>query len=290
MIWCALRYGASPNNYRNFNFKEASPQERATYLTHRYDKRLERKYNSPDAIHILQDKCAFAEVFAEEFGRNWADSSKLTYSEFKSLFAGKKLIYKPVCGGQGQGIKVYNAFVDDAEHTFRTLKQLPRGIVEEWIKQDEDMNCLYPQAINPIRVQTLNANGIHIIASTLTIGNGLAFANASTKSAIFALVDVETGTVCTDGIDYNGACFSEHPISRIRINGFQIPCWEKVLKIVTHAASKIPELGHVGWDIAITKNGPIIIEGNHDPGYTAYQLYALTKCHRGIKPMYDPYL
>lgn len=44
----------------------------------------------------------------------------------------------------------------------------------------------------------------------------------------------------------------------------KIPFWEEVSEIVTKAHCLIPNLRYIGWDIAITDDGPVIIEANHD--------------------------
>lgn len=44
------------------------------------------------------------------------------------------------------------------------------------------------------------------------------------------------------------------------------------------AAAKVPQIGYVGWDIAITEYRPVIIEGNNDGGYLDYQLVELCTC------------
>ena len=52
----------------------------------------------------------------------------------------------------------------------------------------------------------------------------------------------------------------------------------------------MPQVGYVGWDVAVTEDGPVLIEGNDDPGYTAYQLPALTGSRRGTYPLLRPFL
>ena len=54
------------------------------------------------------------------------------------------------------------------------------------------------------------------------------------------------------------------------------------------ASEKIPQIGYIGFDIAITKNGPILIEGNELPGYDLYQSKVhMSKNKEGKKPEFD---
>ena len=74
------------------------------------------------------------------------------------------------------------------------------------------------------------------------------------------------------------------------IKGFQIPFWNEIIKMLISAANVVKEVGYIGWDVAITKTGPIIIEGNNDGGYTAYQLPNLTNTNIGSRYKYEKYL
>ena len=65
--------------------------------------------------------------------------------------------------------------------------------------------------------------------------------------------------------------------------------WEQVIEMLRKAAVRVPEIGYVGWDIAITETGPILIEGNNDGGYIAYQLFELSNGH-GMKDLYQKFL
>ncbi|WZU02740.1 hypothetical protein MGH68_07565 [Erysipelothrix sp. D19-032] len=38
-----------------------------------------------------------------------------------------------------------------------------------------------------------------------------------------------------------------------------------MIGLAKKAALHIPELGMVGWDVALTKDGPMLIEGNQFP-------------------------
>jgi len=57
-----------------------------------------------------------------------------------------------------------------------------------------------------------------------------------------------------------------------KIVGFKIPNYKEVVALSKKVAKVVKKIRDVGWDIAITKNGPTIIEGNEFPGHDIYQL------------------
>lgn len=287
MIWCGLRYGASPANYALFDFRNANHRERKTFLTHRDNEKLMHLFNEQSRYRELEDKIVFASLMGGQYGRRYLDSSSMSYEAFCDLAKEEKLIYKPVAGGQGRGIQVFSVDETNLQSLYNMLKRAPRGIVETWLQQHPELNRLYPDSVNPLRIQTMmDESGVHIMTGTLTLGNGTKYANASAVRAIFALLDVETGKVITDGCDYDGNYYEVHPLTNEPIRGFQIPNWADVRRCVEQAAKRFPSLRYVGWDVAVTVNGPVIIEGNNDAGYTAYQYYPLTRVHQGIRGLY----
>ena len=291
IIWCGIRYGASPNNYVNFDLKNTCSAERKTFLTHRKSQYLMKRFNNPNYIWQVENKYEFAKLIGKKYGRGFAKSKTLTKEDLLVISNKGRIIYKPLRGGQGIGIKVFETgSYSNLNELLSVIHSLPDGIVEEWIVQDEKMSSLCPDAVNPIRIQSLRTDEVHIIAATITIANGTNIANASGVKAIFALIDVDNGTVITDGYDYNGNLYTTHPTTGVVIKGFRIPQWDKVVSLINQSAKKIKNIRYIGWDIAISKDGPIIIEANNDPGYTAYQLPVLTGSHKGIWSIYKKYM
>ena len=41
------------------------------------------------------------------------------------------------------------------------------------------------------------------------------------------------------------------------------------------AAKRLPQERYIGWDVAFSVNGPVIVEGNQYPGYGILQHYKL---------------
>lgn len=71
LFLCAVRYGASPSNYVNFDLKHANRSDRITFLTHRINERIMRKYNEPDFVYQFQNKYEFASVIGQAYGRKF---------------------------------------------------------------------------------------------------------------------------------------------------------------------------------------------------------------------------
>ena len=47
------------------------------------------------------------------------------------------------------------------------------------------------------------------------------------------------------------------------------------------AAQELPQVRYIGWDIAFSKKGPVIVEGNEYPGYGILQFYLLKNSRTG---------
>ena len=58
-----------------------------------------------------------------------------------------------------------------------------------------------------------------------------------------------------------------HPDSGVRFRDFLVPQWPMLREAAKHAAAAFPEFRTVGWDVALTPDGPVILEGNwhYDP-------------------------
>jgi hypothetical protein len=52
----------------------------------------------------------------------------------------------------------------------------------------------------------------------------------------------------------------------VSLPGFEIPCWNEILETTLKATRAFHELGTIGWDVALTEDGPCLIEGNSHYG------------------------
>ncbi|KON82162.2 hypothetical protein PA01_11690 [Azoarcus sp. PA01] len=70
-----------------------------------------------------------------------------------------------------------------------------------------------------------------------------------------------------------------HPDTQNRISGFALPFWSELKKLIVAAHKSLPNLATLGWDVAITDSGPLIVETN--PTYDVDLLQVALR--RGLK-------
>ena len=66
--------------------------------------------------------------------------------------------------------------------------------------------------------------------------------------------------------------FKAHPDSGETIIGRTLPHWPEVKRIAVAAHEEFKTLPSIGWDIAITEDGPVIVEGNSQWGTDGVQM------------------
>jgi hypothetical protein len=68
----------------------------------------------------------------------------------------------------------------------------------------------------------------------------------------------------------------EHPTTKATIIGTRLPYWDDVRSLAAHARQAFNDRVIIGWDIAITGEGPIIVEGNRGPDMDLMQRFMET--------------
>ncbi len=140
-------------------------------------------------------------------------------------------------------------------------------IVQETINQHSEMSRLNSSSVNTIRVATFNSlrSSPEVIAAFLRIGRFGSIVDNIMSGGLFIGIDLDSGMLNGNAfteLEYGGRVYSKHPDSGVEFKGFTIPNFSDVKEMACQAASCISSK-LIGWDIAVTTNGPILIEGNH---------------------------
>ena len=73
----------------------------------------------------------------------------------------------------------------------------------------------------------------------------------------------EDGTLYETGKQLStGREFTNHPSTGFEFSTLQIPYFEAAKELVLRAHQCLYSINSVGWDVAITPYGPVIVEGN----------------------------
>ena len=158
-----------------------------------------------------------------------------------------------------------------------------KACLEELVVQHPAWEALCPGCVNTMRVITGAAKGQSwLIFAATRVGSGTSVADNFHMGGSAVLIDMETGKLTGNGIDKK---LNEHECSAtgVRYDGYQVPFWEEIKKLCLDAALVNDQIHFVGWDVAVTPNGPLLIEGNRGSGFDLPQVLA----KRGLKDMID---
>ena len=288
MLWCIIKYDATFENYDQWDWRTMSAKQRATYMTDPKAARLSRLKNSQVKRVIFDNKINFANEFATYIGREWLDLSSSSEREFAEFISGKeKIIVKDPIGVGGKGIELVK--IDDSVSSSELYQRLVEDnllLVEEFLVQHPDMASLYPGSVNTLRIITYldKSDRVHVLTRALKIGNG-GFIDNHSNGGMYTMLD-EDGVVLHPASDEDGHFFEVHPATGITLSGFQVPQFGEVLELADKLARQVPEMPFIGWDIAITPDGPVVIEGNHNTGIFQSRATMLAE-PAGLKALFD---
>lgn len=287
MVKCGITYQAGYYDYQEFEFYNLNKEERKTYLTRGKNNEIIKRFNDKSSFHKFENKNEFNEIFNQYLKRNWMILNDSNYESFEKFFKeNKSIIVKPVNGEGGHGIQKF-VFDEstDCKKIYDDLISNNLLLVEECIKQHPDINRLYDKSVNTMRMFTFYKDGqAYFLQAIFKIGNNGVVDNFS-SGGMYTYVD-DSGTVYVDAIDRNDNIYSVHPITHQKIVGFKVPMFKEAVDLVETCAKIVPEIAYVGWDVAISEDGPVIVEGNCFPG--VYQVKpSLSNKKEGLIPKYN---
>ncbi|MBO6158354.1 MAG: hypothetical protein J6P72_03705 [Firmicutes bacterium] len=289
MANCAVRYGAGYMDYDLFEMYDLTPEQRDTYITRGRSNELVKKYNDRSYSHTFDYKDEFDAKFSKYLHRDWAPITETGTEDkaraLKVIEAHDIVFAKPVDGSCGKGVeRLVKADFDSAEALYNYVKAYgKRYVLEEEIRQHPKVSSIYPGSINTVRIVTILKDDVaHVICAYFRIGNSGNAVDNFNHGGMVTPVDEETGIVKYPAMDKTKVVYEDHPVTGTHIQGFQFPDWDKARALVQHAAHEIPQMGYIGWDVAFSENGPLLVEGNDFTGHDLYQLKPHTPDKIGI--------
>ncbi len=179
-----------------------------------------------------------------------------------------KLVIKPSIGSYGgNNVVVFSLNNNKTDYKGLTLEALMKSydknfIIQEWIDQHEKISSLNPSSVNTIRSKTLLVdNEVVFLTNLLRIGAMNSQVDNSSQGGLTCVINND-GSLYSQGYDSNNNLIAESH-TNVKFQGFKIPNFEKVKKIIKELHLQIPYFKMVSWDIAINKNEePVLVEFN----------------------------
>lgn len=284
-LGCSYRHGASPENYFVLRFYELDEKQRSGFLTSGRSKTADRELNrraTAEEKRLLGRKELFNKGFAGLVKRESLYAPDCEPEEFWAFMDRHEVfIVKPVCGTMGQGIeKLRSDEVGDRAAFFSRCRD-NRLLLEEIIVQHPALAGINPSSINSVRINAARdqKGGVRLIGACLKCGGVGAVTDNFHSGGVAYPLELETGRVSGPGRNNTDIKdFTRHPGSEHFMPGFQIPFWEAVKACAERGMERVPGIGYVGWDIAVTPDGAELIEGNYNwPGGNIIQFDGIGK-------------
>lgn len=294
------RTGCTYKEYLIYKFYELTPEEQDKVFVAKYSRKITAKYDvNKEFADMLYNKEATNVYFSKYLRRPWCVNTKITLDEFKEKFSdSKRVIYKPLGGNRGRGVEAFDIDSENAETVYNTLATYPAGVVEQYVVQHPAVSSINPDSVNTLRIVTISSNTQPVTAegkmkdfayAALRIGGSGSIVDNFHSGGMVAAIDLETGELVTDAADGDGRVFEKHPATGTVIKGFKIPYFKEALELVDEAITEKKIEGYLGWDIAITENGPVLIEVNVIPGVVLLSMpYVAEK--KGMKYVMEKYM
>lgn len=218
-----------------------------------------------NAIFIKKSNAIF-----DESGNN------VNNENFKSILSNcssNNIFIKPINGRGGEGIIVGTRNKKGCYETngttidFFYLKSLTDDyIIESGLNQIEYLNKVYHKSVNTLRVVTKrdNSGKITIVSVVLRMGIKNMQIDNSCAGGIYIGINKDSGNIIKEYAhnDLNNEKIFCHPDTGFKFSELQINNWDEIKDNIFIFSRKLVLINLVGWDIALTDKGPIVIEIN----------------------------
>lgn len=281
MIFIKKIYGLSFSEYFMYDIKNKKHKEIKDFITNKERIEYLRPLGTHKGYKILSDKYETYRNLSKYFKRDvMLVCDKTDYLDFKKYVEKHPtFVKKPTDASFGHGVSLVT--VVDVKESFDEFVKNGPTIIEEQIIQNESLASFHPKSLNTIRMVTYldDDNIVHIDHPFIKIGRGDSFVDNGGQGGILACIDAKTGVITTNGIDEMTNIYVKHPDTNITIKGFQIPYWEDAITFSKQLAKDFPYTRYIGWDIALSDTGWVLVEGNSRTQFFGQQM----PCSKGMR-------
>jgi hypothetical protein len=315
-----LLEGIGPFHFCLFCMDGVPPERWEHYLTNTELDRAQRRWNPEPFRELVRNKARFFQrctesglptppvlgivgdqacLFADVPVIDCADALACVLQNH----AGPDFFFKLGRGAHGDGALVvrrvgtkydFDGRCGTADDLFRHVRHItpPRDcyLIQPCLRNHPALaSIMSPNGLGTVRIVTqIKEHGVTHLSAVLRMTVGSSVTDnfrAGMAGNIQAPIDLDTGTL---GRAAGSArrdwpemhTVQRHPDTGAVIAGLELPLWQDVKQLTVRAQTSFPELRCLGWDVAVTEQGPVLVEANH-----AWDINLLQMAHRkGLRP------
>jgi len=284
MMWKYCEHMISMPEYFLFDCEHRTYCEIEEFIGKREHKYWVWKMNDTSKYFIFKNKYETYSRFRDYYKRDVIEIiDESDFPKFyRFLYSNRRIIIKPISASFGRGVYIVDAEDErKAKALFNYLfMRFREGFVaEEIVHQCSEMAEFHPQSVNTVRMMTIcHKDYVRIWNPFLRMGRGENYVDNANYGGIECIINPQTG-VMEDASDFEGNTYENHPDTGKQLRGTQIPRWDEAISLAVELAKLIPKIRYVGWDLALTNEGWVVIEGNHaaEMGYQNIQKNSIKK-------------
>ena len=201
------------------------------------------------------------------------NSENCLFRDSHSFFA-KKCI-----SGQGKDVRCISS--NDELASLKRDWGNDKYILQEAVQQNTTLSMFYENSVNTIRLVTVHdGERARPLKAVLRCGTHISGKVDNVHSGGIAVGIQANGRLMEYGYfdSSHGTKTDRHPDTGIKFKEFVIPFYDEAVEAALKLHEKLEGLCSLGWDIAITEQGPVFIECNAEWGLAVMQM-----CHGGIR-------
>lgn len=210
--------------------------------------------------------------------------SRSDWLQFLETETPEEIVVKPTRGAYGRAVRLFRRkgvrFTDfegralSADDILTLIEEDPRRgafLVQERVRNHPDLITLSgAEGLQTVRITTFVSRdrAVHIawaFFKPIVGDNEVDNFRHGTTGNLIAGVETADGSLTRALTFAPGGGASEvvvHPGTGTPFQGFRLPLWQEACALVRRAAPAFLPVRLVGWDVALTPSGPLLIEGN----------------------------
>ena len=290
MWWSYIRYGVTYDEYRVFEFYLIPGYKRDTYMSKCRHQNLEKHLCDKNHLILLNSREKFYIKFKDYLNREFYSIKEMSFKEFEELALKKKEL---VC--RSNSLKGESGTLTLNVKNFRSpaflldkAKKSGLNIVETSIKQNKLFESVNPHNMNTVSVVTLLCDKkVDIVSAYVKFGiTEEDKYDVNSVKHITGIVDIKSGTIKHKLVCDEDEVYSEHPISKIKLVGLEIPLFDEIKNVASKCALEFDEALEVEWNFIISNTKVYLINANLWDDYVFVQLPMFSKNKVGLMPYY----